>query len=65
MSRVYILREKDNTAKKPEWKNVGIVLYRGEAIEWVERHERLHAERRAKLHREYDAFSFAYTRTHV
>ena len=51
MSQIYILREKDNTAKKPEWKNVGIVLYKSEALEWVKRHGA-----RAKLRREYDAF---------
>lgn len=52
MSKIYILREKDNTTKKPEWKNVGVVLHKSEAMEFVERHGH-----RAKLHREYDAFS--------
>lgn len=52
MSKVYVLREKDNTVKKPEWKVVSVEIYREIAEEWVERHGP-----RAKVHRDFDVFS--------
>ena len=52
MSKIYVLREKDNTVNKPEWKSVEVVLYRSIAEEWVYRHGP-----RAKIHRDFDVFS--------